>query len=1052
MKNFVSIMLACIMLISAVVPVFATDTGIKMHLNGNDISSDGREISVNNGIFSATTSGGGLFALAFYKNQELVSVQFAEGKSLSDARLNMVVDSDSYGYDFIKIFRFDEDGKPVDTYNKILKPTQKEEDLRIYVNHTFDDETLYDTASNKLVKDGHLELIAYYSDATSKSNPRFDFMAPNLEKYVVYEADYKLGELCGKLPGESQDIRLFCSTYNNGVKKDDTYVIIRLRGTGIFVKNENNTKYSLGNLSADKWTKISVVMNMEQNTFDVYVDRKKTAKINQEDVVPSTEFNHDIAKYGNRGFFIGHVSDDGSARNQRRCHLLVDNIQVYGIDSIDNDYPFIDIENKISNVHKTLFSDVNSIWETDIYERPTAAEIAKKTIEKGHPRVILNADKVERIKTSDDEKIKAWREIVVDKADMALIKPPMSNEDYNPKDSSLDDVPVALETVMNLGLAYQISDDAAKKKDYANKAYEWAEVLMNFKSVHEDVFVGYDASGNKVYEDRNIEYDWNSDSYLDVGEISTIMSICYDWMYDAWDETQKQEFVKSIMRSSIDISYKTYFDQPIKNGGKTKTTWWDSTNNWNAVCNGGVLVAALAFMEEDIYRCSRLAEGTIRGFEYLLPKFAPAGAWAEGTGYWAYTLKYLTIACSTLENCCGSLYGIDKTPGLENSQTYSLDLEGATQTFGFGDVGGGEHTKASFMYYWAEKYKNSAIGAAALCAMRDFSFRPDVFDLVYYNPAYAYEGASRSLSAYYEGTEVVKFSSSNDNDATSIAISGGEGVATSHDHLDSGSIIVDMNGVRIIGDTGAEHYRAIQYFDTNRYWYYKARPEGHNIFVINPQNLKDESGAYYHGQAKNALSTVENYNPEKKEATMDLTQAYARDASSAKRTISLDNKKVIVNDEIVIRSDGDNRIEWYYHFADILSYTKSNGKTAYINGTEYCEISSDADGIIITYKYKSNPDVGSPIRLDSPKKFRISFKSDSGTEFRFYTKDAVRNAYDEDVVNSLRTKAEPQLSDDYYTYGTKNDGDHLMDKIVVEMLNVPSKTKIKLTTTIEAIE
>ena len=574
--------------------------------------------------------------------------------------------------------------------------------------------------------------------------------------------------------------------------------------------------------------------------------------------------------------------------------------------------------------------------------------------------------------------------------------------------------------MMHLGMAYQLTGD----QKYADRAYKEAQVLFYVPS--KDYW-------GRTGDDRDF---WNSYSFLDVSEISTTMALCYDWMYDAWTPAQRLELTKHTMEKGIMRSYRGMFDEYNFNlGDPNDQMTFKLTNNWGAVCNGGMLMTAIAFMEADTHVCSQIAEAHIRALEHFLPSYAPSGAWGEGASYWAYALKYLTMACATLDSIADTDYGVHKTQGLKESQLFALSCEGKTGVVGFGDVGGG-HVNAPFMLYWANKYKDDQIGGARVYSMKEFGFNYNIYDLIYYNADYIDSDYVHPLTSYYKGTEVVTMAAGYDKTDAFVAISGGDG-KTSHGHMDSGGIIIEKNNLRVLCDAGAEHYGASSYFSTNRYWYYKARPEGHNIFVINPQNLKDNAGNYYHGQSGSAFSEITEYSSEQKTATMDLSAAYARDVSDAQRKISIVGQDIVIEDEIELLSDASmpsdgSYIEWYWHFKDtataVVGDATKYGKTDYGTAT----VSEDGKSVELTFlDYSHN---GTSFSYPgTSKKFTLTFESNC--DFEIEVRDAVRNPYDADKIASLQEAG--TFSKDYHN--SRN----TISKIVVKIKNAKGNVKLK---------
>ncbi|MBR5518422.1 MAG: heparinase II/III family protein, partial [Clostridia bacterium] len=330
-------------------------------------------------------------------------------------------------------------------------------------------------------------------------------------------------------------------------------------------------------------------------------------------------------------------------------------------------------------------------------------------------------------------------------------------------------------------------------------------------------------------------------------------------------------------------------------------------------------IASMVVMDTDTALCSEVLKCAVEDLEYLLPEFAPHGDWEEGPGYWAYTMKYLTALCATLQNTYSTDFGISKTAGLKETTMYAISLEGKTGRMNIGDTSS-DHTFAPEMFYWSSFFNIPEVAGAAKWMMSQYGFSPNALSLIYYDPTNV-TSYTKPLSTYFRGGEVVSFESGSSLTDTFIGMTGGKGV-TNHGHIDSGSVILDMKGTRFISDIGAEHYGKPGYFSTKRYYYYKARPEGHNLFVINPKDETDGTKVY-HGQKTDAESIVTAYDTSLKKATLDLSEAYSRDASYSARTISLEGSKAIINDEIRLLKQSE--IRWYFHTDANISV---NGNTA----------------------------------------------------------------------------------------------------------------------------
>lgn len=989
------------------------------HASYVDAISNGSHNSptYDKGIFSALANGSGLFAIAFYKDDELVKISFSKtDEELTDRRLNMMIDE--IDGTSMKIFRFDTDGTPV-AVNKELKPQEK--NYTVYINETFDTKPISAGAqpngSTKVLSDGRMYVKGLYPDASKKGTRVGAFPINYPEDNIIISADFTLPE--GKSCFESA--RLISI---------GTHSFARMRDNGIRIGDGSDYELLVGkdNINEDRTFNLAVKINVKDGTYDLYYNYGEFKK---EGITHATS-NINGTKMT---VYVPIVLDTSGKGND----IYVDNIKAYsGTD-------FIDIGNERPTSH--TFSYNGSVSSDGIYKRPEAEDIAKKVVDSPRPRVIMNRARFNEIKNSTDPKIVEMRENVKKMADSYIDMLPYTYGFSNSTDNSFDNMDNAMTLMMNLGMAYLLTGN----EKYPQRAYKEAEVLFKAKGNHETI-------------DGGVDY-WNSYSYLDVGEACTIMAICYDWMYDGFTPEQRAALEKNTIEKGILRSFRSIYSEynPTAYGSHN----FAQAGNWGAVCNGGVMMASIAFMEADPFMCSQMAEANIRAIETTLASFAPMGAWSEGIGYWSYTLKNLSLMCATLDSALGSTFGLEKAEGLKSSQYFSIASEGKISTVNYGDSGI-SRTNAPFLYYWAKKYNDSEIGGLAEYIKDSFNFNYSIYDLVYYDPAYIKEDDYDKPHFFYfsgDSVEQVTMEDSSNPDGTFIAMTGGMGTSSNHDHLDSGSIILDMGGRRLICDGGAGNYNSPLYFSSSRYYYYKTRPEGHNVFVINPQILSDASGSYYFGQSKTAMSKLIGYDSDEKWAKMDLSKAYERDVEKAYRTISLDEKgRAIIDDEIALRSDG-NLIEWYYHYKDVLSYVNSSNKTKYLppsynggSGTPYCEVTSDGNSIIITYRDYTNKN-NTVAMGNTLYKYKISFESSTNTPFEIEIRDAKRNPYDREIIETMQAtpqkdsngnlvtdnKGNPMylFGTDYRGYDFDDIGTYPFEKVVAVMDGVSGTVKLR---------
>ena len=69
--------------------------------------------------------------------------------------------------------------------------------------------------------------------------------------------------------------------------------------------------------------------------------------------------------------------------------------------------------------------------------------------------------------------------------------------------------------------------------------------------------------------------------------------------------------------------------------------FYEATNNWNQVCNGGLVCAALASYENNPSEAKDMIEKALESNKPALEvMYSPDGNYPEGSGYWCYGTLY----------------------------------------------------------------------------------------------------------------------------------------------------------------------------------------------------------------------------------------------------------------------------------------------------------------------------------------------------------------------------------------------------------------------------
>ena len=153
--------------------------------------------------------------------------------------------------------------------------------------------------------------------------------------------------------------------------------------------------------------------------------------------------------------------------------------------------------------------------------------------------------------------------------------------------------------------------------------------------------------------------DWNPSHWLDVAEMATAVAFGYDWLHADLSPADRALVVDALERHAFAVY--------------SPNRW---TNNWNDVCNGGMIVASLAIAEDRPELAAETIALAVAELPRALGEIAPEGAHPEGGAYWHYATLYSVTAIAALESAAGTDLGlVGAHPGWLASGGYYAHLE-----------------------------------------------------------------------------------------------------------------------------------------------------------------------------------------------------------------------------------------------------------------------------------------------------------------------------------------------------------------------------------------
>lgn len=142
-----------------------------------------------------------------------------------------------------------------------------------------------------------------------------------------------------------------------------------------------------------------------------------------------------------------------------------------------------------------------------------------------------------------------------------------------------------------LGLAWRITGDDR----YAAKAERDLLAVCNFENWTPSLVIIYPLQPkHKRYEER---YGHPPYSFLDVSETCHAVGIGYDWFYHYLSDESRRIIRENLIAKGLELGIDAYTGRSSETG--QKDAWTSYEHNWNLVCNGGLVIGALAVADSN---------------------------------------------------------------------------------------------------------------------------------------------------------------------------------------------------------------------------------------------------------------------------------------------------------------------------------------------------------------------------------------------------------------------------------------------------------------------
>ncbi len=520
-------------------------------------------------------------------------------------------------------------------------------------------------------------------------------------------------------------------------------------------------------------------------------------------------------------------------------------------------------------IHAASLSN-NSGIDPDIpqLENPMSVAYLKENLSKRTPRLILNAgiEKQLRKKLKRDKVVQNMYQALLLNAEEIMKKPVAERIKIGRRLLSVSRE--VLYRMNVLGMVYRIDKDPAQ-----------------LDRINQEILAVCAFS------------DWNPSHYLDVAEMAMAVALAIDWVG------------KDLPKSTVAIAKQALVEKGIQPSYNKKgnTGWVKGTNNWNQVCHGGMIAAAIVVAEEQPELAARTISRALEGMPHALVEYGPDGVYPEGSTYWGYGTSFSVLTASMFESAFGTDFGLGDYPAFQESAMFRvLSTAPSGWYYNFADCGdkrreNGDLTLAWFaartgnpIYYEKERFLRSPkeMGKLARHAGAGLVW------LSQYNPSQA----TKIPTAWKgEGANPIVFFTGGSADQHRYYFGGKGGRGTvNHGNMDAGSFVFELNGVRWVVDPGNQNYHQLEKTgfklwgrcqDCERWKLLNKNNYGHSTLTVN-NALHVVDG----------LTTITEFKQnEKPTVLLDMSPTFAGQLKNVQRRFTKDSPtSLLIEDELVL--------------------------------------------------------------------------------------------------------------------------------------------------------
>lgn len=503
---------------------------------------------------------------------------------------------------------------------------------------------------------------------------------------------------------------------------------------------------------------------------------------------------------------------------------------------------------------------------------PTGGPNVFASLTTARPRLMATRAAIKRTRRllGKNTTLQQWKQEVANQADLTLSLPPLTpNSALDPQEAEASPLPLVRSSAYSAGPAML---------DIARRFCLRIQVLGMTWFLTDDTRYRDRAKTELLAVCAFSNCDWAGDEFLVTAEFAFGAAIGFDWLHGALDNDERGRVASAIIEKAIQPGLDQFAAvlPPPQH-------WMTAPTNWNLVCNGALMIAALSVAEQDP-RAAQLFALCRRSIRFGFEGYNPDGGWAEGPGYWHYATQYAIYLLASLATALGNDLGFDASSGLSRTGMFRLHAAGPSgKLFNFADSEE-KHSGGYWLFWLARRY-----GHPIDAWMEKHRGQVHPMDLLWFDDATRSPSHLPTAKRFY-GTEVVILRGGWDEKDTFLGIKGGANDSCRHAHYDLGSFVLDALGMRWAEDLGPDNYGLDDYFSpAMRSQYYRTSTIGHNTLVVEGQCQPSTADApIIRSRFRKNLALV----------VIDLSEAYPGTVRALRGFALIDRRHVLIVDEI----------------------------------------------------------------------------------------------------------------------------------------------------------